>query len=94
MIKKILYVGVPNDVCTPERAASSYWNYSMLDVLPENGVKQFEEFEIAQMNMKNQVLSDEIKKHNEIHPDVDRSIIALSSMRDEVVILCELRGES
>ena len=66
----------------------------MLDVLPENGVKQFEEFEIAQMNMKNQVLSDEIKKHNEIHPDVDRSIIALSSMRDEVVILCELRGES
>lgn len=94
MIKKIIYCGIPHDVCTPERAASSYWNYSMLDVLPEEGVKQFEEFEIAQMKMKNQVLSDEMKKHDGIHPDVDRSIIALSSMRDEVVILCELRGES
>jgi hypothetical protein len=94
MIKKIIYCEIPKDVCTPEKAASSYWNYSMMDVLPEDGLRQFEEFEIGQMHMKNQALSDEMKRFPDSHPDADRSIIALSSMRDEVVVLCELRGES
>lgn len=94
MIQKILYIPISNDVCSSERAASSYWNDTMMDVLPEKYINDFEQFEIEQINMKNEAISEEIKKYDDIHLDLDHSSIVLSSMRDEVVVLCDIRGES
>ena len=89
MIKKVLYVKIPKEECSTIKAGEFYYHYNLLD-LNEDFIKDYEEYEYDQAILKNKIIAKEAKKEN-VHPDINASILGLSSIKDQVVVICPIR---
>lgn len=89
MIKKVLYTKIPNEEYSTTKAGEFYYHYNLLN-LNEDFARGYEEYEYDQTILKNKIIAKEAKKEN-IHPDINSSILGLSSIKDRVVVICPIR---
>lgn len=90
-ISKVYYQELDDKVCTVQEAGEFYFHFNLIGshtLFHE----QYEKHELSQMNLKNKVIGEAIKK-NEIEgrPKVDSSILAISSLKNKVIIVADIK---
>ena len=89
MIKKVLYIPLSDKECSTEHAGEFYYHYNLME-LNEDFIQGYETYEYQQTLLKNKHIAKEAKKEK-VRPDINQSILGLSSIRNEVVTICPIK---
>lgn len=90
-INKVLYKEIDENLCTVNKAAEFYYHSNLLGV---NDIFQneYEKYEESQIKLKNKLLGNAIKnKEIDDKPDVNSSMLAISSLKTKVIIISDLK---
>lgn len=89
MISEVVYKEIDPKLCNPIETGEFYYYYNLLGM--NNDIDRgYEDYEKKQLNIRNSIIKEMIQ-NNEIprHPKIDTTIIGLSSLRDNVIIIVE-----
>lgn len=87
-ISKVFYQEVDPNICSIKEAAEFYYHFNLMGA-HEMFLADYEKYEISQAALKNKTIADAIKNNSE-RPLVNSSVIAISSLRDKVVIIANI----
>lgn len=88
-ISEIYYEEIDPKICTTIEAAEFYYLFNMLDI-DEDIHKEYEDHEIKQLEIRNKLIGDAIRKNKlPRNPKLNTSILGISSLRDQVILLAE-----
>jgi len=86
-ITKVFYKELDADI---NSVGEFYFNYNMLSV-HEMFHDEYEESEMKQINLRNQILGEEIRQGNiDGRIKIDNSILAVSSLKNKVVLIVDI----
>lgn len=86
-ISKVFYKELDTDI---REAGEFYFNYNMLPI-HEMFHDAYEESETKQINLRNQILGEEIRAGNiDGKVKVESTILAISSLKNKVIILTNI----
>ena len=90
-ISKVFYKEIDENIADINTAGEFYFNYNMLNV-HEMFHADYEESEMKQINLRNQIIGEEIRQGNiEGRIRVDNSILAVSSLKNKVILLADIQ---
>ena len=89
MITEVLYKEIESNVCDPIKVGEFYYYYNLLG-MNDDIYCGYEDHERKQLNIRNNIIK-EIIQNNETprHPIVSSTILGLSSLKDNVILIVE-----
>lgn len=89
-ISKVFYEEIKPESCTIKEAAEFYYHFNLVGS-HEFFHKDYEDYELAQINLKNKILGDTVANNKEKErPKVGTSILAISSLKNKVIIIADI----
>lgn len=89
-ISEVLYCEIDPDKCSVLKASEYYYYLNLIGVDPRIH-PEYEVYELGQMNLRNGVIGDYIRKNNlNIHPKMNTCIFGVSSLRQRAVVIAEI----
>ena len=86
-IKKCLYHQISKEECSVERAARFYYHHNLMTA-SDSFMEEYESYEREQTSLKNRLLK--MHKPEGISLRAEKSMLAISSISDSVVLYAEL----
>jgi hypothetical protein len=89
-ISKVFYKEIDDTECTAQEAGEFYYHFNLISshILFH---KDYEKFELAQINLKNKTLGDIINDSGtQVRPKVGSSILAISSLKNKVILIADI----
>ena len=89
MIKSVIYDKISPEVCNNEEASKYYFYQNALGI-DDSIDKEYEEYELNQIKMRNSVLNNIIHSDNiQVMPNFDSTIFGVSGIKNTVIIVTE-----
>ncbi len=89
-ISKVFYTEIRPEICTVKESAEFYYHFNLV-ASHESFLKGYEDYETNQINLKNKILGDVVANiEGKERPKVGSSILAISSLKQKVVLIADV----
>jgi hypothetical protein len=86
-IQEIYYEELDNDICSIEEAGQYYYYSNYLD---DENYPEYEKYEMNQIKLRNIIIGNAKKRGDIENVKVDSSILALSTLKNKVVLFVDV----
>lgn len=89
-ISKVFYTEIKPEECTVQEAGEFYYHFNLISA-HEMFHDDYEKYEIGQIQLKNKTLGEAISQKGMVQrPKVGSSVLAISSVKNKVILIADM----